>query len=363
MKQQINLLHFNYSWLSLTEAWLYNLIRFLPPDIQSQIVCKKMDNSSSFDLPGIQIGSVGRALKFSGAHILHSHFADFGWRNMNAAEQAGVKHVVSFYGHEVCLLPLLDPDWNARFHDMFARVDAVLCEGEHMAQCIIEDLGCPPEKLYIHRLGVDLERLPYRPRTWTIGEPLRILIAGSFREKKGIPYALEAVAKIRKEIPNVTITIIGDAGPTSTRMAPVKNKIMSTMKDKQLIEHTTLLGFQPHHILVQEAYRHHLFLSPSFTADDGETEGGAPVTIIEMAATGMPVISTTHCDIPGTLGLSNKELLVGERDVDGLAQAIIRLTQMPSWDQLLSENRRHIEQNFSASGQGCKLAAIYRSLL
>ncbi len=44
--------------------------------------------------------------------------------------------------------------------------------------------------------------------------------------------------------------------------------------------------------------RHHLFLSPSVTAPDGDSEGGAPVSIIEAAATGMPVVSTTHCDIP-----------------------------------------------------------------
>lgn len=362
-QQQINVLHFNYCWLPLTEAWLYNLVRFLPSDIHSSIVCKKTDNTNSFHLPGIQIGSVGEALKGSKANILHSHFGDFGWRNMKAAEQAGVKHVVSFYGHEVSFLPLVDPHWRSRFHDMFTRIDAVLCEGEHMAHCMIADLGCPPEKLHIHRLGVDLEHLPFRPRNWTISEPLRILIAGSFREKKGIAYALEAIAKVRKEIPDINITIIGDAVPTSTRMAPVKKKIMKTINDNHLTEQTRLLGFQPHSRLVQEAYRHHLFLSPSFTADDGETEGGAPVTIIEMAATGMPIISTTHCDIPGTLGPFNKELLVAERDADGLAQAIIRLTLMPSWGKLLDENRCHIEQYFSAAGQGDNLAGFYRSLL
>src|SRR5690606_39794503 len=58
------------------------------------------------------------------------------------------------------------------------------------------------------------------------------------------------------------------------------------------------LGYQPWRALMDAAYRHHVFLSPSITASDGDTEGGAPVGLIEMAATGMPVISSRHADIP-----------------------------------------------------------------
>ncbi len=58
------------------------------------------------------------------------------------------------------------------------------------------------------------------------------------------------------------------------------------------------MGYQPHSTLFAEAYRHHIFLSPSVTASTGDTEGGAPVSLIEMAATGMLIVSTTHCDIP-----------------------------------------------------------------
>jgi len=75
-----------------------------------------------------------------------------------------------------------------------------------------------------------------------------------------------------------------------------------------------MLGFQPHAILFEEAYKNHIFLSPSVTALDGDTEGGAPVTIIEMAATGMPIISTKHCDIPEVIKDGVTGFLANERD-------------------------------------------------
>lgn len=54
----------------------------------------------------------------------------------------------------------------------------------------------------------------------------------------------------------------------------------------------------PYDRLLDEIARHHVFLSPSVTAPDGDSEGGAPVTIIEAAASGMPVVNSTHCATP-----------------------------------------------------------------
>ena len=45
---------------------------------------------------------------------------------------------------------------------------------------------------------------------------------------------------------------------------------------------------------------------------------GLPVTLMEMAASGMPVISTRHADIPELVEHQRTGLLADERDVDGL---------------------------------------------
>jgi colanic acid/amylovoran biosynthesis glycosyltransferase len=213
----------------------------------------------------------------------------------------------------------------------------------------------------VHHLGVDLSLLRFQPRQWRQGEPVRVLLAASFREKKGLTYALEALARFRT-VTDVEITIIGDAGPEEDSRRE-KNRILDVISRNGLGPCTSLLGYQPHQVLLQEAYRQHVFLSPSVTASTGDTEGGAPVTILEMAATGMPVVSTTHCDIPGLFPATARRLLAEERDVEGLANHLRWLVEHPEdWIALVESTRTWIEQEFDANVQGERLADLYREV-
>jgi colanic acid/amylovoran biosynthesis glycosyltransferase len=246
-----------------------------------------------------------------------------------------------------------------RYRDLFAEVDCILCEGPHMAGCITA-LGCPEDKVRVHHLGVRLDDIPYCPRNWQPGTPLRVLIAGTFREKKGIPLALAALGRVRREFP-IELTIIGDA-TSEPRSQAEKRRILSALDAEGLRPHTRLLGFRTHGELMQEAYDHQVFLSPSITARDGDTEGGAPVTILEMAASGMPVVSTRHCDIPQVLPPGTP--LADEGDVPGLVQRLYGLVENAGrWGRQLSATRDHVEQNFNAATQGKRLAEIYRECL
>jgi colanic acid/amylovoran biosynthesis glycosyltransferase len=123
------------------------------------------------------------------------------------------------------------------------------------------------------------------------------------------------------------------------------------------------MGFQPFRVLLEEAYLHHVFLSPSVTASDGDTEGGAPVSIIEMAASGMPIVTTRHCDIPAVVIDGVTGLLADERDVDGLVQRLGWLVDnRDRWRPMLDAGRMHVEEHFDAVKQGESLAGIYRQV-
>src|ERR1700676_5730720 len=86
-------------------------------------------------------------------------------------------------------------------------VDLVLCERPHMAPWI-SDLGVEPQKIKVFRLGIDLSRIHFAPRKNNSNGTKRFLIAGSFREKKGIPYALGAFGLFRKSLPDIRIPCI-----------------------------------------------------------------------------------------------------------------------------------------------------------
>jgi colanic acid/amylovoran biosynthesis glycosyltransferase len=223
-------------------------------------------------------------------------------------------------------------------------------------------MGCPEHKVQVHHLGVDMQALRFEPRLWDGNTPLRVLIAGSFTEKKGFPDAIRALGILKDRL-DLQITMIGDAS-AQPRNQEEKRRILAAIDESGLRQRVTLLGYQPYSRLLKEAYDHHLFLSPSVTAQDGDTEGGAPVTIIEMAATGMPIISTQHCDIPEVIPKDVCGLLADEHDPDQLADHVSQLADAPqSWKPMASAARRHLEHHYDLRKQGEALAGIYRSIL
>jgi colanic acid/amylovoran biosynthesis glycosyltransferase len=376
--------HFTKTWLPQTEAWQFNQVRFLPQSVESHIACEHTENLSQFALPNLvslrQRGYVPwvrqKAIQKLGARsylpfvldevkrhqasTLHLHFGNVGWEYADVARKAGLKTVVSFYGYDMSQLPRR-PEWRMRFRDMFTKVDRVITVwGGVMAQQLI-DLGCPPEKLVVHHLGIDSTQIPYRPRTWNGIEPLRILVASSFREKKGIPYAIDAVSRLAQRIP-VELTVIGDANP-SPESQEEKRKILARIQESGIAGRARLLGLQPNAVMLEEAYRNHIYLAPSVTASNGDTEGGAPMAVAEMQATGLPVIATRHCDIGELVKDRASGILVDERDVAGLTEALIWMAENPQqWESLAGAARANVEQEFDAHTQGLRLASLYHDL-
>ncbi len=371
-------------WLPQTETWLYTQVRSLPDDIESTVACERTANLDQFPFPRIRclkdlprIAQIGdRALRKlglrhhlefavgagrrAGARVLHSHFGIVGWRDLGLARRLRAAHAVTFYGVDVRYYPESDARWYARYQTMFDRVDAVLCEGPFMGESILK-LGCPREKLRVHHLGVDLAMMPFAPLAWEPGQPLRVLMSGSFREKKGFPDAIEALGRIQNDVA-LEITIIGDEhGLPSTVIE--KQKILGAIARHGLGARTRLLGYQPYRVVMEEARRHHVFLSPSVTGSDGDTEGGAPVSLIEMSAMGLMIVSTTHCDIPGVVLHGRTGLLAGEHNVDELVAHLRWVIANPSrWAEMRAAARAHIEAEFEARRQGERLAAIYREI-
>jgi colanic acid/amylovoran biosynthesis glycosyltransferase len=364
---------------------LFNQVDKMPANVERHVVCQTKANLDQFSVPNIhclrdhparyywELGMrklrLRRHLPFlvdavrrHGVRIVHSHWGDAAWRDMPSVRRTAARHVVTFYGKDVNFLPVQDRAWRARYLELFAHVDAVMCEGPHMARCIVA-LGGPAERVHVHHLGADVDRIKFQPRRWLPGKPLRVLIAASFREKKGIPLGLTALARLRREIGSMEITIIGDAS-ADPRSQPEKQRILATIRKHKLEHCVKLLGYQPHAVLLEQAYAHHVFLSPSLTAPDGDTEGGAPVALMDMASTGMAIVSSTHCDIPEVIVDGETGFLAREGDLPSLEHQLHRLVEKPErWEDMVRAGRSRMEREFNARIQAKRLAAFYGQLI
>jgi len=302
-----------------------------------------------------------KVLKENQVLLLHSHFGNRGYFDLALKQRLKIPQVTTFYGHDVSLLPQ-EERWRKRFKVFFEQGDLILAEGNYMKKTLLE-MGCPDSKVRVQHLGIDCEKIPFIPRKMVDGQKVKILIAGTFREKKGITYALEAFARLVPKYKNIEVTLIGDAG-RSQREINYKNEITTIIDSRNIAAKVNYLGFLPYPAFIEEAKNNHIFLSPSIHPSDGETEGGAPVALIEMSAYGMPIVSTFHCDIPEVVIDGESGFLVKEKDTNGLAERLEHLINHPEiWESLGRTGRKHIEEEFNIVTQAAKLETFYDSLL
>ena len=290
------------------------------------------------------------------ARLLHAHFGTEGYYSLSLKNELDLPLITTFYGADISRLPRIRK-WRRRYHRLFERGDLFLAEGSHMAQRIV-DQGCSPDKVRVNHLGVNLDSITYIPRKIGPDQEIRLLMASSFKEKKGISYGIQAFIQAERRNPHLRLTIIGGAESDSSHR--LLRECQELVRKAQLGQKVRFLGYLQYPEYIKEQRRSHIFLAPSITAADGDTEGGAPVSIIEASAAGMPVLSTLHCDIPEVVIDGESGLLVPERDVSALAGAILDLTKAPAlWGKMGAVGRKHMEESYNVVKQGESLERIY----
>ena len=369
-------------YLPVTETWIYGQIKYLGR-YRAIVYTHQTKNLEIYPIANIRaiwedLGHIERfinkkwnglfhyypyfykMLKLDKPSVIHAHFGVGGYEFLHLKKMAPVPMITTFYGYDLSSLPKQNPEWIKRYRRLFDVGELFLVEGSHMMD-ILAALGCPKEKIVVQHLGVDLEKIKFIPRGIGNNGKVRVLIAGTFTEKKGIPYAIEAFGRVRRSNPNLKLelTIIGNStGLLESKRE--KQKIIDMVNKYDLNECTRLLGYLPHSSFLMEAEQHHIFLSPSVHAVNGDIEGGVPVSIIEMSASGMPILSTTHCDIPEVVVDSKSGYLAPEREIDTLVDKLETMVLNPSmWKQMGEYGRNHIEAEYDLRKQVSMLETIY----
>ncbi len=294
-----------------------------------------------------------RALRSHGARVLHAHFGYTGHQVLAVKERTGLPLVTSFYGEDASALPS-EPSWRERYAELFHRGDLFLVEGPVMRQRLVA-LGCRPEKIAIQPIAIPVDRYPFRERRRRDGQGVRLLFCASLREKKGLAYALEALARVRADHADVALRVAGDG--------PERAAIEAQLDRLDLRDAVEMLGPIPHEQFVKELEAADLFVQPSVTARNGDTEGGAPTTLLEAQACGLPVLSTFHADIPNVVGHGESGLLGPERDADVLARNLELLIEEPErWPAMSRAGRARVQQFHDSARQIGRLEDLYLAL-
>jgi len=165
--------------------------------------------------------------------------------------------------------------------------------------------------------------------------------------------ALAALGQALAERPfPCRVVLIGDG--------PERPRVLEAIALAGLRDRVELLGTQPYARVIEELGRCHVLLQTSVRAADGDTEGGAPVILLDAQAAGVPVVATHHADIPEYVRAGESGLLADEGDVDAIAGHIRALVDEPErWDEMGRAGRRHVEAAYNARIQASQLEQIY----
>lgn len=292
-------------------------------------------------------------LKKRKAVLIHAHFGTTGVITLKLKKILGVPHITTFYGFDVSKLAV-KKRWRKFFKVLFREGDLFLVEGPHM-KWRLENIGCPESKIKIQRIAIDLNRIVFKERMPKKNEKIILIFAGRFVEKKGLIYALQALKEVYNKKRNFEFRIIGDG--------LLKKRIIKFIKENSMESYVRLLGFLSYKDYLKEMQAADIFIHPSITAKNGDSEGGAPTTILEAQAMGMPVISSYHADIPNVVVPGKSALLSPEKDYRSLAENIIYLIDNQNeWKNMGRIGRDFVEENHNILKEVVKLEIKYSQL-
>ncbi|MBD3235726.1 MAG: glycosyltransferase [Candidatus Eisenbacteria bacterium] len=372
----ITVAHFVTPYLFRTGSWIHSQLA-LARTTRPIVFTRRLENPAAFPFEPIvrvpaspgRLGPLADRLRFLRGDLtprgylpalrrhrvalIHAHMGWEGARAVPVARAAGLPLITSFYGRDAGRLPRY-PWWRLLYRRLFRAGSLFLVEGPALGRRL-QALGCPPRKIRVVHLGIDLSRIPFAERYPPREGPIEILVSASLRPKKGVPDAVDAFAALASSFPRAHLRILGDG--------PERRRVRERIEHHHLSARVTSEGYVPYERHLAALTQAHIFLAPSRTSADGDSEGGAPVSLIEAQASGLPIVSTRHADIPEVVAAGASGLLSPEYDLAALIRNLQWMLAHPEqWPAMGRSGRARMEAEFDASRQVATSEAIYREI-
>jgi len=237
-----------------------------------------------------------------------------------------------FHGFDASVYKVIEECEN--YQDVFRVSHRVICVSKKMKNTLV-GLGCSAEKIVYTPCGPNDMFFTLQP-DFTKDQFVSI---GRFVDKKAPYFSILAFHIVLKKYPKYVLKMGGDG--------PLLNTCKNLVKHLGIQNNVKFLGVISPEELKNELIISKGFIQHSITAENGDQEG-TPVAVMEANAAGIPVISTYHAGIPDVIIHDQTGLLSEEKDVEDMAQNIIKIIENKDLAiQMGKRGRQRIEENFN----------------
>lgn len=283
--------------------------------------------------------------------LIHAHYLTTGFL---VGSQTRAPLVVSAYGFDVSAIPRRRL-WRRAFRRLALRADHVLVEGPYMRK-VVRTLGFPSERVAVVPISIDVEAIEYRGPVYQSGA-IRCLSAGRFVEKKGHDSAIMAFARLLPRLPSgSTLQLVGDGA--------MRSHLETLVESLGLSSSVTFRGTMQridYFRLLQET---DVLIAASRTARNGDSEGGAPTTILDAQATGVLVIGSDHADIPFLIHDEMTGFIAQGGSMAAIEHSVSRaLHAVRRWPEIAAAAREQVQARHSPHALRQRLAEIYEQII
>lgn len=305
-------------------------------------------------------GRMQRDIRRWNPAIVHQHFANWSQPAVAAARASGTPLLLTVHGADVYvpLTPLSERNLfgrsTLRWHqhtvrNAFRASARILAVSEYLAGKVVE-AGAEPDRVVVHYQGIDTDL--YSPAPARTGDaPPRVVFVGALSQAKGIRDLLEASTSLAAAVPH-DLVIVGDG--------PLRGEAEAAAREHA---HIDVRGPQDRAGVRAALSGATVFVLP--TQRHGRWREAAGLVSLEAQASGVPAIVYDSGGASEMLQDGSTGLVVPERNVPALSEAIRSVLTLPDaeWQAMSGRAREFVVEKRSLRASARQLAGHYHDLI
>lgn len=276
----------------------------------------------------VDVASAWRLARVVGMHrpdVVHAH-------DPHAVAMASMALSFGVGGAAPSLVASRRVDFHLQRHSFsrwkYRQVARFIAASRAIAE-ILEHDGIPRARISVVHDGIDVDKVMraaagdlHREFWFPKGSPVLVNV-GALVPHKGQRFLVEAMARVRRQVPDAQLVIFGEG--------ELRSALEQQIRDLELGKHVVLAGFRDDVLSLTKSAD--LFVMSSVTEGLGST-------VLDAMAMGLAVVGTRAGGIPEAVVDKVTGTLVPPGDADALADAVVRVLGDPTARRRMGEAGR-----------------------